>query len=804
MAVSYFKQKRANVMHIKYKEFMKYLVANAIVVLFAIVYIRSTFFNGYKYDSTPSSLNKEVQCKNIKQSFLAQDERLRYIDFFFSNITEENDGFIGVSIEKESKVIYQGKIAISRLENREWYQMHANIPLEKGDIYDVQIATYDTKDIPNIALEQSNKIAIRYAYATKEMSQDGKEFLVYGILSLVFLNMIMIYRRTIWNHMRTPLFKFLENKKVVQVVGLVLELLLACLIIQKVPIVFSLSTKSAFILLSLFSMVYFNKKVEFIINNYSIKKIRNVFLFFNLYASFALVGNTTWVYPLNQAITVRGIFLFIVVFIWLIPIEMNLFYYIGKLKQHEKTQLSLRRKIYVSLITIVIASIPFFIFLYAFNPGFSSEDTTECLALYAHSIQNMPDWHPPFYCMLLRVLIKINDSTYMVIMAQYIMWLYVLLEIIYLLLNMGISRKVLYIFTGLVSISASYLALVCTIWKDIPYAISLLWITVIIAKLILMNKSYEKKKYIYAELVVALVFICLLRQNGIVPFIVILLSLIIHFRHNYRIWLSSVVAILCVCLIKGPVYSNIGVVEAQQKGGMYIGLSQDIMAAYYENGTVSEETIGMINTLTKQNNSEFSFNPYWGNQSYDLDVSPVYFVQCYLDTFVKNAPVMIKEILCRQDTMWNVFAGKDAINNCVNYLGTQSGIEAWDQYYPSHKDNFLSDIIKDYTEWVAAEQLTNVLAWRTGIYVLGLIFILSISKYKKKGKYIIICMPVIGQAISLLLSTGWADYRYYWPITITCGFLIILIIANDLLERGDSDEDKGIKLRITVSGGTRN
>ena len=42
-----------------------------------------------------------------------------------------------------------------------------------------------------------------------------------------------------------------------------------------------------------------------------------------------------------------------------------------------------------------------------------------------------------------------------------------------------------------------------TIWKDIPYTISLLWVLVILAKLSLDFEQYKGKWSVYMELVIA-------------------------------------------------------------------------------------------------------------------------------------------------------------------------------------------------------------------------------------------------------------------------------------------------------------
>ena len=54
-------------------------------------------------------------------------------------------------------------------------------------------------------------------------------------------------------------------------------------------------------------------------------------------------------------------------------------------------------------------------------------------------------------------------------------------------------------------------------------------------------------------------------------------------------------------------------------------------------------------------------------------------------------------------------------------------------------------------------------------------------------KYLLILTPVLGQILSLLLSTGWSDFRYFWPLNLMNAALILVVpmIANQ-----ESEEKK--------------
>jgi hypothetical protein len=86
------------------------------------------------------------------------------------------------------------------------------------------------------------------------------------------------------------------------------------------------------------------------------------------------------------------------------------------------------------------------------------------------------------------------------------------------------------------------------------------------------------------------------------------------------------------------------------------------------------------------------------------------------------------------------------------------------------------------TTYSATNQIIFVIEWRAGLLSI-LSFITVLFLFMKKGwnKYLLICMPVVGHFISLLLSTGWSDFRYVWPLNLMNFSIILLsmVILND-------------------------
>lgn len=106
------------------------------------------------------------------------------------------------------------------------------------------------------------------------------------------------------------------------------------------------------------------------------------------------------------------------------------------------------------------------------------------------------------------------------------------------------------------------------------------------------------------------------------------------------------------------------------------------------------------------------------------------------------------------------------------------GRENWNDYYPERVHNSLYEIVATVTDYTANTQWISSIEWRSGLLtLLGFsAFVFAFLSYNFK-KYVLILSPIIGQSLSLLLSTGWSDFRYFWPLNLM-NFVCILLIAT--------------------------
>ncbi len=353
----------------------------------------------------------------------------------------------------------------------------------------------------------------------------------------------------------------------------------------------------------------------------------------------------------------------------------------------------------------------------------------------------------------------------------------------------GGKTWIIYALAIVLGTNSANLFYVVTIWKDIPYTFCLIWLTIVLIEA--NNGRYDWR--IAIGLFGSLSGICLFRYNGIVPYVLTILGLIYTFVKRKKLVYKYLIAVICsvlfVIIINGPVKKVVGVEDdTSQKGVMYVGVSQELFAAY-KYGQVSDETKQILQGLTHRNLDEYAYNPYWSNAAYDLDVPMGRFVKCYMDTFVHNPGIMIKAMLIQHDLMWDIWPGDESFVNLINYYGGWDGTEEWRKYYPERRWTSFGRFIEELVSYAGKNTALSIIYWRNGLHVALLVLVLvtvTILNKQVLSGVVLLCLPMLGQIVSLILSTGWADYRYYWVIN-----LLSLLLVTFLFNSGYSNEMKG-------------
>lgn len=522
-----------------------------------------------------------------------------------------------------------------------------------------------------------------------------------------------------------------------------------------------------------------------------------------IYGTFAVTG----LYFLPSSVEYERQYPFLVYFVlsfcWIYPIiEMLLSLLLkrrsGLFEIERKTTYKTR------LLLTGLTMLPCMVFLFAFNPAITSTDSEELLGIAYKLWQpdlNMIDWHPPFYMIVLNLLLQVCDSVSFLIIVQCLGFAVVFSDGILFLYQCGVSKKVLGLFYFFIAFGMSNLIQLVTLWKDIPYMISLMWLTILLMKFVMTYDKCVNRWGWYIQFVIAIVFTSFFRQNGILPAMAVVALLLIIMKGAKKFVLTSVVCLVLIAAIKGPLYTSLDV--APQPQLKYFSMANDIMYSYYYgDGTVSEEAMEMIDKITKGDPDNFEYNPYWVGYNKDepSGYSMFEFMKIYIENVFRNPREMFSAVATRNSAIWSIVRPIDEPIRNVNLLSERHSYAP--RPYPFRADNIMTYMLTNLSVWLSSNSVYYIFCWRTGIYSLLIVFmVVSAICFQKKRKLMSLLpfVPIAGNLLSMIISSGWTDYRYFWP-SMT---LSLLLLFYFLFLRGAQDGDEVMAIEAEKISFTR-
>jgi len=252
------------------------------------------------------------------------------------------------------------------------------------------------------------------------------------------------------------------------------------------------------------------------------------------------------------------------------------------------------------------------------------------------------DWQSAFHAFILAGLMRIWYSPAVVTLIQIFVFALVVAWGLKTLADYGVPDVFLWLISFLFAIFPPNWILSITIWKDIPYAIAFLWLTILLVKIVLSKGKWLQKPLSWITLSLSVFLVGILRKNGIASAFISLIGLIFFYR---KYWKKLLIAVLAVAilffLISGPLYDFLEVSRTDNGQSNLIYLHH--IAAHVNAGTdLTNEESEYLNRLMPTSNW-FYWCCYVGTISYDNDFARSEYLsntalnrQIAIDLFLSN------------------------------------------------------------------------------------------------------------------------------------------------------------------------
>lgn len=327
-----------------------------------------------------------------------------------------------------------------------------------------------------------------------------------------------------------------------------------------------------------------------------------------------------------------------------------------------------------------------------------------------------------------------------------------------------------------------------TLWKDIAFALIVLLLTMELFDIIASNGKYiqNKKKRVIFFILLCMTF--LLRNNGILCIVFLLIGLAVCKIENKKVYLRIVLASMLLCIIiTGPIYSLFNIGKPNFAESLSIPLQQ-IGYVVKHDGIIEEEDYDFLNKIipvdklkddfTYASVDRIKFDEQFNNEF--LNSNKFEFIKVWINILKNNFVSYIKAYVLSTNGFyivdslampWFEHSTFESVNpyafNIINYIlkiDSQKIIEKVMEYG-------LNNLLLRFL--VAP----GFISW---VYFICII----VAIVKQKYRVIVAFLPIIGIWASIMLASPLAcDFRYIYPmflaLPITIAFLIYDLGPNN-------------------------
>ena len=397
---------------------------------------------------------------------------------------------------------------------------------------------------------------------------------------------------------------------------------------------------------------------------------------------------------------------------------------------------------------------------------------------------NFNDWQSAVYSLLILFLTHIWKSPAVVALAQIISLALVTAYGLKIFEENGANPIVMWGLSLLFAFLPVNMIFMSTIWKDIPYATSFLWLTTILLQIYLSNGVWIKNWKHVVTLSISAVCVALFRKNGVAVSVSVLIILIFVYFQNWKTYsASAALFIFLYSAVTGPLYSAMQIADESTGQSNLIFLHH--IAAHVDAGNeLTDEEAAYLGSFLPL--SEWDYSCYYvGPISYDKGFNR----QAFLDSgkknlslainlFIRNPLVDIKHTFCASELVWRISNSHGYMKSTHGFNSWEKGKEKWiiPNEFGINEASLFPQLIKPFITWLRGFGFADdCLVWylRPALYLYLTLFSMSVVFLRYADWRVwIVGVPVFSQSAILFLISFAPAFRYQYG-TCLAGLLLL-------------------------------
>lgn len=432
--------------------------------------------------------------------------------------------------------------------------------------------------------------------------------------------------------------------------------------------------------------------------------------------------------------------------------------------------------IILSLIFIIIV-IYNSLYLIGCFPGNFTPDSVNQLSQIVSS--EYSDAHTPLSTLFYKIPYEIFGTMEGMIFFQQIFFAIVSIYGLKILLKYCKYKKIISTIFILFILFPTNALMLTNMWKDIPYAISVMLLT-IIALQIVIDKSWLSNKWHCILFIIANLLVALFRHNGIIVMLGTLI-LLFFFNRDIKKNIKIVALTIIVFMVSKFAMTKIFNIQKTQSKSDVISIPlQQIAGIITENGTLEEKDIEVLEKIAPLEVWREKYNPYLSDNIKNLvndylqknnEIDRVDIIKVYINMVGNNFKLATKAYLKQTSILWKI---NDYPKGALTYYTIEPNVLGQQKEI---KSEFLNKVYIKILKESTSNPAAITIFWSPAmIMYIVIIFIIIYMVITKNIKILFLIAPMFANISSLMISIPAQDYRYVYSNLLVSVIVIPFII----------------------------
>jgi hypothetical protein len=426
----------------------------------------------------------------------------------------------------------------------------------------------------------------------------------------------------------------------------------------------------------------------------------------------------------------------------------------------------------------------FSIYLLIYYPALMTADSVAQWAQMQGFI-DFSDAHPPFHTFINWLLTRIWYSPTSIALFQLVSISLIVAYGCGLVLKISSSRLLTWSIALIFALYPPNAIMANILWKDVLYSALLFLLFIKILEIVFTKSENLKKNSTWITMIVLSILISLIRHNGLLTTIPIILSIVLFYKH---FWKQAVVSTLIlsavVMLFTSVIYPSMGIAKSKMGNALFL----QMIGGYVNSGEkLPEEALNYYNSALPleewpfncENIDDLMFNSSAGYFMPIINKNESLARKTAINYVTKHPLRYLEDRICGTKIVWQMSNKNTWYYDFNEYFPSKEDRIKWcgepDVMDGIEEDSFFPDLNTTLTKLIKNKHFWWM--WRPAIPLFFMIVLVLIYSFVSRQKNIILLlMPAFFQSAVVMVGCSHQSFRYQYPVVLIALFLIPLIL----------------------------